>query len=70
MLSLKDNHFLEYLVALESNFTRNDKTKVERPKEEKSLRKVQETKNIIIGAIDDPNYLNMGATLLSTIFPP
>lgn len=64
ILNIKSNHFPKDLVSLESSFTRNDGIKMERPKDEHSLRKVQETKKIKIETIDHPRYLNLGVTCL------
>lgn len=42
-------------MALEAKNSRNDGAKEELPKDEKSMRKVRETKKINIGTVDDPN---------------
>jgi hypothetical protein len=50
----------KYYVSLESLFTTNDKKKIQDPKEEVSIRKVQETQKINIGIHDSPKYINIG----------
>jgi hypothetical protein len=49
-------------VSLESLFTRDDQTKILDPKEEPSIRKVQETHKINIGTPDSPKYINLGTS--------
>jgi hypothetical protein len=49
-------------VSLESLFTRDDQTNILDPKEEPSVRKVQETQKINIGTPDSPKYINLGTS--------
>jgi len=49
-------------VSLESLLTREDQKKIFDPKEESSIRKVQETQKINIGTHDSPKYLNLGTS--------
>lgn len=62
IFNLKNNFLLEELMSSESKFMRNDKSKEEMSKDEKSVRKLQETKKVNIIAMNDPKHLNLGVT--------
>lgn len=59
---MKNNHFIEDLVSLESSFTRNDTIKEEALKEQPSPRKVQEIEKLNIKTIEDPKFMNLEVT--------
>jgi hypothetical protein len=49
-------------VNFESIFTRDDQTNILDPREEPSVKKIQETQKINIGNFDFPKYINLGTS--------
>ena len=51
-------------VSMKSFFMKDEQTKISKPLEEPSVRKVQETYNINIGTHESPKYINLGTSCI------